>query len=80
MVLLFKQFEGKEEMIKTKNDELLTKKEAWKYLRISSQTLENLMRQKQISFIKLDRKVLFKKADIDKFIESKRTPAKSEIP
>jgi len=52
----------------------------WEYLRISSQTLEKFMKQKQISFIKLDRKVLFKKSDIDKFIERKRILAKSEIP
>lgn len=66
-------------MRKAEDDKLLTKEETSKYLRVSRQTLEKLMRKKQISFIKLDRKVLFKKLDIDEFIESKRILAKSDI-
>lgn len=51
-------------------DRLLTKDEAAKYLRISRTTLGRLM--KKIPYIKLDRRVLFKKSDIDKFLESKK--------
>ena len=66
-------------MKKVDYNEILTKKETLKYLKIGRCTLEKLMNQKQISFIKLDRKVLFKQSDIDEFIESKRILAKSDI-
>lgn len=51
---------------------LLTKQEAIEYLRISMNTLYRLMKSGELPYIKLERKVLFKKEDIDKFIESKR--------
>lgn len=66
-------------MRKVEDDKLLTKKEVVEYLRVAHQTLEKLMKQKQISFIKLDRKVLFKQSDVDEFIESKRILAKSDV-
>jgi len=50
----------------------MTKKEVQEYLRISPATLDRLMQQKAFPYFKLERKVLFKKGDIDKFIESKR--------
>lgn len=53
------------------NDELLTKGEVQKYLKISHGTLDKLMKQKEIPYIKLERKVLFRKSDIDKFLESR---------
>jgi len=49
----------------------MTKQEVLEYLRISHQTLFRLMRKHSFPFIKLDRKVLFRKSDIDKFLESK---------
>lgn len=52
-------------------DVLMTKQEVLEYLRISHQTLFRLMRKHSFPFIKLDRKVLFRKSDIDKFLESK---------
>ncbi len=52
-------------------DELLTRNEVMEYLRISKGTLSKLMRQKAFPYIRLERKVLFKKEDIDKFLESK---------
>lgn len=51
---------------------LLTKQETVEYLRISMNTLYRLMKSGELPYIKLERKVLFKKEDIDKFIESKR--------
>lgn len=51
-------------------DRLLTKEEVAEYLRISRATLGRLM--KKIPYIKLGRRVLFKKSDIDKFLESKK--------
>jgi len=65
-------------MRKADYDEILTKKETLKYLKIGRSTLEKFMNERQISFIKLERKVFFKKVDIDKFIESRRTSAKSK--
>ena len=49
----------------------LTKKELLEYLRISDGTLYKLMKQKAFPYIKLERKVLFRKGDVDKFLESR---------
>lgn len=51
---------------------LMTKKEVMEYLRISHDTLHRLMKQRAFPYIKLERKVLFKKSDIEKFLESKK--------
>jgi len=50
---------------------LLTKKEALEYLRISHDTLQRLMKKRAFPFIKFEKKVLFRKTDIDKWLESK---------
>jgi excisionase family DNA binding protein len=52
-------------------DELLTRNEVMDYLKISHGTLHKLMKQKAIPYIKLEKKVLFRKSDIDKFLNSK---------
>ena len=52
-------------------EELLTRDEVMEYLKISKGTLLKLMRQKAFPYIKLERKVLFRKKDIDEFLESK---------
>ncbi len=53
-------------------DELLTKAEVVKLLRISPDTLERLMRKKPpLPHIKLERRVLFRKQDIDRWLEKK---------
>jgi len=52
--------------------ELFTKQETTEYLRISMNTLYRLMKSGELPYIKLERRVLFKKDDIDRFIESKR--------
>ena len=55
------------------NDELLTKKELQEYLKVSHGTIDRLM--KEIPYIKLAGKkgrVLFKKSDIDAWLESKK--------
>ena len=53
------------------NDELLTINEALEYLKISRGSLYKLMKQKAFPYIKLEKRVLFRKSDIDKFLESK---------
>jgi excisionase family DNA binding protein len=51
--------------------EYLSKKELEAYLKISKGTVERLMKQ-GLPHIKLDRRVLFKKSDIDRWLETKR--------
>lgn len=52
-------------------DLLMTKKEVQEYLKISHGTLYILMKRGAFPYIKLDRKVLFRKRDIDAFLESR---------
>ena len=49
----------------------LTKKELEAYLRISHGTISKLMATRQLRFIKIGKKVLFRKVDVDRWIESK---------
>jgi len=52
-------------------DELLTVNEALEYLKISRGSLYKLMKQRAFPYIKLEKRVLFRKKDIDRFLESK---------
>ncbi len=54
-----------------RKEELLTRDELMDYLKISKGTLYKLMKQKAFPYIKLERKVLFRKKDIDEFLDSK---------
>jgi excisionase family DNA binding protein len=58
-----------------KKDILMTRAEIIKYLKISPATLTKLMKSRAFPFIKFEKsrrgKVLFKRADIDAFLESK---------
>ena len=51
--------------------EFLTKDDLIRILKISRPTINRLMKQKAFPFIKLERRVLFRKADIDRFLETK---------
>ena len=51
--------------------EYLTKDQLVQYLKVSRPTIDRLMRQRAFPFVKLARRVLFRKADIDRFLESK---------
>lgn len=50
--------------------EYFSKKDLMAYLKISKGTVENLMRQ-GLPFIKLERRVLFRREDVDRWLESK---------
>jgi excisionase family DNA binding protein len=50
--------------------EYLSKKDLGDYLKISSATVSRLMQQ-GLPYIKLERRVLFRRADVDRFLESK---------
>ena len=51
--------------------ELMPQAELLEYLQISRTTLHKLTRSRQIPFIRPGRRVLFRKSDIDCFLESK---------
>jgi len=51
--------------------EYLTKKELMALLKISRTTVDGLMRQ-GLPFFKLKRRVLFKREDVDTFLETKK--------
>lgn len=51
--------------------ELLTKKEVAELLRSSIATVDRLMRSKKVKYLKLEKKVLFRKKDIDAFLEKR---------
>lgn len=61
-----------------KKEDLMTRKDVMEYLRISHQTLHKLMKQRAFSFIKLEKRVLFRKTDIDKYLEAHIVPSKSD--
>lgn len=55
------------------DDVLMTRREVMEYLKISHNLMYSLMRDRAFPFFRLKgRKVLFKKSDIDKWLESKR--------
>jgi excisionase family DNA binding protein len=53
-------------------ERLLTRKDVMEYLRISPGTLDKLVKKHEFPCIKLERKVLFRKADVDTWLETKR--------
>jgi excisionase family DNA binding protein len=52
--------------------ELFTKAELMEYLRVSRGTIDKLIRRREVPFIKLGKKVLFRKKEIDAWLETKR--------
>ena len=57
-------------------EKLLIKQEVCEYLRIAPATLDRLIKNKQISYIKIGRRVLFRKSDIDEFLEKHKISGK----
>jgi excisionase family DNA binding protein len=51
-------------------EELMTKQEVMAYLRISHQTLFRMMKSGAFPYFKLERKVLFRKSDVDGYLEA----------
>jgi len=51
--------------------DLMTREEVMDYLRISNMTLHRLMKNHKFPYIKLEKKVLFRRSEIDAFLESK---------
>ncbi len=56
--------------------DLMERAEVMDYLRISRGTLDKLQRRGEIPFFKIGKKVLFRKSDIDTWIESQIIKAK----
>ncbi len=51
------------------NKDVLDRAEAMEYLRISRGTLDKLQKSHALPFVKIGKKVLFRKRDIDSFLE-----------
>jgi len=51
---------------------LLTRKETARYLRLGISTVDKMLAQKTIKPVRLGRRVLFRKEDLDRFIEQAR--------
>lgn len=49
--------------------DLLDRAEVMGYLRISRGTLDKLQKSRDLPFVKIGKKVLFRKKDIDRFLE-----------
>jgi len=60
-------------------DDVLSKKEACKYLKISMATLDRLIKEKKIPFSKINGRVLFLKEDLINWLKSKRVVNPDEI-
>jgi excisionase family DNA binding protein len=56
-------------------DDILTKTQVQEYLKISRGSLSRLMTSGEIPYFKLARRVLFRKADVDAWLETKRVKA-----
>ncbi len=54
------------------NDDIMNRKEAAKYLKISTSTLDRLVKERSIPFSKINGRVLFLKEDLIKWVKSKR--------
>jgi len=64
---------GFDRILSTMTDDIfMTRAELMEYLKIRRTTLQRLMNRKEFPWFKLDRRILFKKSDIDKWLESKR--------
>lgn len=53
-------------------DMLLTRRELMEYIKIKQGTLRKLMLRNEFPYFKLERRVLFRKSAIDKWLESKQ--------
>jgi DNA binding domain, excisionase family len=56
--------------MESQKEKLMTKADVEDYLRISHMTLQNLMKNHKFPYIKLGKRVLFRKEDIDKYLEA----------
>jgi excisionase family DNA binding protein len=54
---------------------LLTVKETCKYLRISPPTLYRMLERRELIPVKIGKRTLFDKSDLDKFIDAAKGPA-----
>lgn len=54
-----------------KGQDLLTKAELGKHLRVSRATVDRLIERREIPYVKIGRRVLFRREDVDRFIASR---------
>lgn len=53
-------------------NELLTRKELANFLRISIATLQTMMKKNEIPFYKINKRILFKKSEIDEWLNQRK--------
>ena len=70
--MFFDKIRSSMDKSKASKDILLTRRELMDYIRIKPSTLRKLMLRNEFPYFKLERRVLFRKDDIDKWLESKR--------
>lgn len=51
---------------------VMTKAEAAEYTRLSRATIDRLMKERALPFVKVGKKVLFLKRDLDAFLQKRR--------
>lgn len=72
-----------DQLQKNKNEdsfnELLTVEEVADYLNYAKASIYGLVHKKDLPYIKTGKKILFKKKDIDSWIEDRKVKTKSEI-
>lgn len=52
-------------------DEVMNEDGISVYLKTSKRTLQKLMRERDIPYLKLEKRVLFRKVDVDRWLETK---------
>jgi excisionase family DNA binding protein len=51
--------------------ELFTFKETLEFLRISRSKLDRMIKNREVPFVKLGKRILFRKVDLDRLVESR---------
>lgn len=54
------------------NNELITRKELIEYLRISMGTLQAMMKQREIPYYRLKKRIIFRKSEINEWLNEKK--------
>lgn len=56
---------------------MMTKREAMEYLRVSQATVDRLMKSRDLAFVKIGKKVIFRRRDLDAYIRKNTVKAKA---
>ena len=59
-----------------KEDSLMTAEDVCKYLQISTRTCQNMRNSRMVPYVKVGKKILFRRSDINEFVNKHLTPKK----